>query len=367
VSINSLIEIPHLQVQRKVKSMQMFHKPVKVARQGDRVGICVSNLDSSSVERSIAITPGSVPLLSSAICLVKKVRFFKGACRSTTKFHISIGHTTVLASVIFFGSSEEMDEIAAKCGGGSSEMGSAAVVDDVGGVRNVVVGSNAEPTEDKLHSQQQIGKPRKQQQQQRVAAASSFLVQQQTALNAQTYERNFPPVDYPWDSDFMYLHELPGGSDGQSALSYGHEPLCWAFLQFQQPVFCPLGSLIIASRLDTDVSDSSSQSSSNCRLAFYGPLRADAGDRSASALERIRIFNWKEKTCQIFKPTDVRISRGVKECFEAVGFKLVSEAAGAASVISRYVGMSLRVDTSDDDDGGYRLGKITGPYGSDGM
>ena len=36
---------------------------------------------------------GSVSLLSSALCLVKKVRFFKTACKTNSKFHISIGYT----------------------------------------------------------------------------------------------------------------------------------------------------------------------------------------------------------------------------------------------------------------------------------
>ncbi len=40
--------------------MQMFRKPVKTARQGDRLGICVTSLDSELVERSIAVSPASV-------------------------------------------------------------------------------------------------------------------------------------------------------------------------------------------------------------------------------------------------------------------------------------------------------------------
>jgi selenocysteine-specific elongation factor len=110
VTANSVIELPHLQLQRKVKSLQMFRKPVKAARQGDRVGICVTNLDASQIERGIAAAPGSVPLLQSVLCLVKKVRFFRGACRSMTKFHVSIGHNTVIASAVFFGHKQVSDK-----------------------------------------------------------------------------------------------------------------------------------------------------------------------------------------------------------------------------------------------------------------
>lgn len=51
------IELPLLRVEKKVKSMQMFRKPVNVARQGDRVGICVGQLDSNLIERGLAATP----------------------------------------------------------------------------------------------------------------------------------------------------------------------------------------------------------------------------------------------------------------------------------------------------------------------
>jgi selenocysteine-specific elongation factor len=47
VKIGDNIELPNLRVEKKVKSMQMFRKPVQVAKQGDRVGICVSQLDAS--------------------------------------------------------------------------------------------------------------------------------------------------------------------------------------------------------------------------------------------------------------------------------------------------------------------------------
>ncbi len=39
------IEIIDLRETKKVKSLQMFHRPVASASQGDRVGICVTQLD----------------------------------------------------------------------------------------------------------------------------------------------------------------------------------------------------------------------------------------------------------------------------------------------------------------------------------
>lgn len=46
-------------------------------------------------------------------------------------------------------------------------------------------------------------------------------------------------------------------------LAYGTEPMQWALLQFQHPVHCPLGSLLIGSRLDTDTSDHPGNSSNS--------------------------------------------------------------------------------------------------------
>jgi hypothetical protein len=39
--------------------LQMFHQPVRSAKQGDRLGLCVTNLDAKAIERGIATTPGS--------------------------------------------------------------------------------------------------------------------------------------------------------------------------------------------------------------------------------------------------------------------------------------------------------------------
>ena len=51
LKINDTIEIASLRVEKKIKSMQMFRKPVQAAVQGDRVGMCVAGLDASLIER----------------------------------------------------------------------------------------------------------------------------------------------------------------------------------------------------------------------------------------------------------------------------------------------------------------------------
>ncbi len=60
--------------------MQMFRRPVQRCAAGDRVGVCVTQLDPKCVERGLACAPGSVPTFSGAIAAVEKIRFFQGAC-----------------------------------------------------------------------------------------------------------------------------------------------------------------------------------------------------------------------------------------------------------------------------------------------
>uniref|UniRef100_A0A8C7E7Q9 Selenocysteine-specific elongation factor n=1 Tax=Naja naja TaxID=35670 RepID=A0A8C7E7Q9_NAJNA len=84
VNIGDNVEIPALKVTKKVKSMQMFHTPVTYAMQGDRVGICVTQFDPKLLERGLICTPESLDSQTKA------------------KFHITVGHETVMGRVMFF-------------------------------------------------------------------------------------------------------------------------------------------------------------------------------------------------------------------------------------------------------------------------
>ena len=270
--------------------MQMFRKPVKLARQGDRVGICVASLDAKLVERGIATTPNSVPLLSTVVCLVRKVRFFRFPCKSNSKFHITIGHTTINATVTFFGIKEIKEQMI----------------------------KNEEKTE--------------------VSCETS------KASLSSCYSSKFPPLDFSWDADFEYQEELVGAHVGD--LVYGNEPVQWALLQFQQPVYCPMGSLIIGSRLETlDATDRAGGGGQHCRLSFYGPiishmpqpkLNITAGKGiKPHPLQPLRLYRWKEKECTVHRVVDVRGDL----CFEAIGHNLYSKSA--ANSITAYLGMIL--------------------------
>ena len=103
VNVNDTVEIPALKVSKKVKSMQMFKKPVNSASQGDRVGVCVTQFDPHLLERGLVCTPGTLPTIFAAVIKVSKIPYFKGKCETKSKFHITIGHNTVMARLTFFG------------------------------------------------------------------------------------------------------------------------------------------------------------------------------------------------------------------------------------------------------------------------
>ncbi|XP_028302570.1 selenocysteine-specific elongation factor [Gouania willdenowi] len=103
LSLNDTVEIPALKVTKKIKSVQMFRKPVVGAMQGDRVGVCVTQFDPKLLERGVVCTPGSLRTLFAAIISVRKIGYFKGSLATRAKFHITVGHETVMARVTYFG------------------------------------------------------------------------------------------------------------------------------------------------------------------------------------------------------------------------------------------------------------------------
>lgn len=102
ISLSDTVEIPSAKITRKVKSIQMFRKPISKAMQGDRVGICLTQFDPALLERGSACTPGYMDTVDTAIVTVNKIPYFKGKCVTNSKFDISIMHDTVKAKCSFF-------------------------------------------------------------------------------------------------------------------------------------------------------------------------------------------------------------------------------------------------------------------------
>lgn len=109
VKVNETVEIPIFKLQKKVKSIQIFRKPVDQAAQGDRCGICFTQFDAKQFERGIISELNYAKPAYAAIISLKKIRHFKGTIQSGSKFHITIGHETIIAKIELFTTISESD------------------------------------------------------------------------------------------------------------------------------------------------------------------------------------------------------------------------------------------------------------------
>eukprot|EP00057_Strongylocentrotus_purpuratus_P014747 XP_011669221.1 PREDICTED: selenocysteine-specific elongation factor [Strongylocentrotus purpuratus] len=190
INIGDNVEVPSLQITRKVKSMQMFRKPVNSAIQGDRVALCVTQFDPKLLERGLVCAPGILPIISAAIVSVHRIPYFKGTCATKAKFHVTMGHETVMGKVSFFGPAP---------------------------------GHQYQP-----HAQ-----------------ASEFNFEPEYL-----YEEELHTVDSTGKQEHN-KENIPGAtSEGEKETLPTQQ---WALLEFEKPVACPRNCLIIGSKLDTDI------------------------------------------------------------------------------------------------------------------
>jgi selenocysteine-specific elongation factor len=338
-SVNDVIDFPALVLDRKIKSMQMFKRQVPSIQQGDRAGICVANFDAKLIERGIAASPGVATLWKAAIALVRKVKYYPGTLQCGSKFHISVGHSTVMATVSFWGARE-------------------------------------------LHEQQQ------QQQQQQQQLASGADVAQDPSLRSATADvetsssiatrpgnkkgdnglqssslgggadlAGLPRIPFDFGQSFLHQDSLlesldsatpDDGNDGASA-SKSAPLLHWALIEFQTPVHCPVHSLAIGSRLDT-VDSNASGSVSSCRLAFSA--RLIVGVDPDVDLARLRIYTPKERRGVVSRLGDPhrRQDDGKIVRYEVFGSDLFKKETD----MKPFIGM--KIETARGDVGTYAVG-----------
>lgn len=303
ISVNDVIEFPTLALDRKVKSMQMFKQQVPTVTQGDRAGICVSNLDSGLVERGIAAAPGAVQLWKGAISVVRKVKYYLNTLPGNSKFHISVGHTTVMATVTFWGARE-----LAKSGGQPVEANNEVTV------------------------------------QGRKKELDPAFLGNSTEL------AGLPRLAFDFTQDFLHQDGLLESLDE----NVSDEPLLqWALLDFQTPIYCPAHSLIIGSRLDTV--DNASGSASSCRLAFSGRLIEKIDPEKDAS--RLRIYTAKQRKGVISRLGDPhkRSDDGKVVRYEVYGSDLFKKETN----MKIFIGMKLVTDTGD-------IGEIKSSFGTSG-
>ena len=278
--------------------MQMFRRKVTEIKQGDRAGLCVANLDSKLMERGVASSVGSVKLISGAIAVVKKVDYFRQTLSSGTKFHVSVGHTTVMATITFFGAREMAKRLQAT--------------------------NNGCPQEESTKE----------------ASASN--------LSRHADIAGLPRVTFDFNEDFLqqdgYMETLDDENSAGSEL-----PLHWAIIDFQTPVYSPLDSLAIGSRLDTDIQ------ANTCRLAFSGRLVQKFN--ASEDMSKINFYTKKERAGVVDRLGDPfkRSDDGKIVRYEIYGNDLFRKETN----MSEFIGLHLETEKGD-------IGVIQSSFGTSG-
>lgn len=267
VKLNDPIEFPSAgKAEKKVKSMQMFREPVAAASKGDRVGICVAQLESDSLERGLCGQPGTMTYVTTVVAAVEPVRYHKRPIETKAKFHLTVGHTTVMCVATFFG--EDLPELARKAEEGEGERGAAGGALPPPGAPEGAAGPAPEG-EAVMASLSDISKSAL------VFGPATPYLHYETLLNG----ANKPP-----------------GVRGQFAL-----------LELESAVICPADSVIIASRLDTDVH------STDCRIAFFGRVVHNFEGGPTQARATLKIYKNKGREGVVDRVVDDRevIGRGL--------------------------------------------------------
>ncbi|XP_050021383.1 selenocysteine-specific elongation factor isoform X2 [Alexandromys fortis] len=178
-----------IEVVKKVKSMQMFHTPVTSAMQGDRLGICVTQFDPKLLERGLVCAPESLHTIHAALISVEKIPYFRGPLQTKAKFHITVGHETVMGRMLFFSPAPDSFDL--------------------------------EPKLDFFD------------------LSREYLFQEQYLC-----KDSMPTATEGGDEVDMKAGHTPGGQCPRQQ---------WALVEFEKPVTCPRLCLVIGSRLDADI------------------------------------------------------------------------------------------------------------------
>uniref|UniRef100_A0A7G3B0F2 Putative selenocysteine-specific elongation factor n=1 Tax=Lutzomyia longipalpis TaxID=7200 RepID=A0A7G3B0F2_LUTLO len=102
IRVGDDVEVAQLKLTRRVKSIQMFRNPIQEAKQGDRIGISITQFDAKALERGFICHPGSVLQCRCGVIKLSRIPFYRSEIASNTKFHITSGHETILANIILF-------------------------------------------------------------------------------------------------------------------------------------------------------------------------------------------------------------------------------------------------------------------------
>lgn len=249
--VNDTVELPALKLTKQVKSMQMFKQPVTSVTRGDRAALCVTQLNAKLLERGLAAAPGTVPTFAAAVAAVDKVRFYGGPVPSKCKYHMSIGHATVMAEATFFGLPDAP---------GSSQADALRLMIDA-------------LSKTSLHTQ-----------------ADAFDWSKQYLYQEELYGLEGRPITS--SSSSSTVAAAGGAGAAGAACSSGqqqHFGPQWVLLKFDQPVTAPEDSVVIGARFDVDAAGEA------CRLAFYGRLTGSLAEGGPQQLRKLQVYKPKER------------------------------------------------------------------------
>lgn len=207
----------------KVKSCQRFRKPTSAVPPGARVGMCVSGLDARSVERCLVFPPAAIKPIQRVLAAVRCVPWHKAPVLSGARMHCTVGHTTVMGKVHFFGAREL------------------------------------------------------------------------AGLHHWTPADKFSPPALQWDlAQHWHWQDqaLAGMVNSGTAAEKVRVLWQWAALEFDAPVFLPLNSIVVGSRLDIAAGDGTDSQAVPCRLAWWGRLLAPWPDHAPGEhpLDALRLY-----------------------------------------------------------------------------
>jgi len=365
---------------KKVRSLQMFKQPVQEAIQGDRVAMCVAALDAKELERGIVHGEKfPIPMLDAVVCVIDKISYFKSKVLTKAKYHITLGHQTVMATAHFFSPLEGLinaspssssarpptvqvttGDKAKASGGPTLSMGCGAAVAD----RQKQWPTSFDFSSDYLHidelwepqapleyinedgdviklgasetsgrlTLELNGVTKEDVTELSFHAGSGRLLQQEgLPLATSTESRSVVPLK---DRDrVLYLLKWLAQRCGVPGLPpVEREPLAYVLLVLEKPVMCPLGSLVIGSKLDFDTN------SPNCRMAFFGRILTSMSPKD---LKPLRLLKMKQKVGLLDRVDQQDPSLLIcKEMFKAdtdmtlfTGMKIVHENSGEEGVI----------------------------------
>ncbi|CAH3021015.1 unnamed protein product [Porites evermanni] len=274
IKVNDTIEIPSMKVTKKVKSMQMFRVPVTEASQGDRVGICVTQFDPKLLERGLVCSPSTIPTIFAAIISVKHIPYYKGTITSKSKFHITIGHETVMGKLQVFG----------------------------------------------LPPSQSVDPPQD---------SKSFDMSREYVFQEAIMEQSSHSAkSADKESEDTESNPVPNQQ--------------WLFIEFEKPVTCPEHSLVIGSRLDTDIH------LNVCRIAFHGQLLVPVMDKNYTEtfLPQLKVYKTKTREGVVERMADE---------YSVIAHSLFKKETN----IQTFVGMKIRMTTGEE-------GMIEGAFGQSG-